>query len=243
MSVHIGTSGWSYEHWNGVLYPHDLPARERLDHYLRQYNTTELNSSYYRWPGEAAFQRWRRRLPEGFLLSVKAPGLLTHVKRLYSPENWVATIHRHLARLGSRQGILLVQTPPTFAVDYARLAYFLEQIPADLRIAIEFRHSSWHQEEIFQLLECHRAAYCVMSGAHLPCILRATAPVVYARLHGPDHNHLYAGSYSNDDLHWWADRIREWAFHQGRQVFVYFNNDGDGNAVRNADTLRGILGL
>jgi uncharacterized protein YecE (DUF72 family) len=109
-----------------------------------------------------------------------------------------------------------------------------------LRIAVEFRHPSWHCDEIFALLEAHAAAYCVMSGANLPCVLRVTADFVYLRLHGPDHHHLYAGSYSDADLGWWAARIREWA--DGRDVFAYFNNDGDANAVRNARTLHAMLG-
>jgi len=242
MPVHIGTSGWSYDHWHsGVLYPDGILPRQRLEYYLRRYQTVELNSSYYRWPSEAAFDSWRRRLPEGFLLSVKAPGLLTHVQRLYSPEGWLTRIARDLTRLGDRKGILLVQTPPTLGYDYARLDYFLGRVPSNLRVALEFRHSSWHREEIFDLLERYGAAYCVMSGAHLPCILRATAPFVYIRLHGPDHDHLYAGSYSDDDLRWWADRIGEWVG-QGRELFVYFNNDGAGNAVRNADRLREWVG-
>jgi uncharacterized protein YecE (DUF72 family) len=106
---------------------------------------------------------------------------------------------------------------------------------------VEFRHPSWVRDDVFALLERHQVAYCVMSGAHLPCVLRATAPVVYARLHGPDRSALYGGSYSDDDLRWWANRAREWEA-QGREVFVYFNNDGGGNAVRNADRLRELLG-
>jgi uncharacterized protein YecE (DUF72 family) len=106
---------------------------------------------------------------------------------------------------------------------------------------VEFRHPSWHHEDVFALLASHGAAYCVMSGAHLPCILRATTAFAYVRMHGPDHGYLYAGSYSNDDLSWWADRIREWE-QMGIDVFVYFNNDGDANAVRNAGTLRAMLG-
>jgi uncharacterized protein YecE (DUF72 family) len=108
-------------------------------------------------------------------------------------------------------------------------------------VAIEFRHPTWHVEPIFDLLEEHGAAYCVTSGANLPCILRATADFVYVRLHGPDPRRLYVGSYSDDDLRWWAGRITEWR-DQGRDVFAYFNNDGYGHAVRNAETLRSILG-
>ena len=108
-------------------------------------------------------------------------------------------------------------------------------------MAVEFRHHSWHCEEIFTLLAGHQAAYCVMSGAGLPCVLRATTDFVYVRMHGPDHDHLYAGSYPDADLAWWAERIREWAV-DGRDVLVYFNNDGDANAVRNARTLGALLG-
>jgi len=240
--IHIGTSGWSYDHWQGVLYPPGLPARERLDHFVARFRTAELNSSYYRWPKSASFASWRKRLPGDFVLSVKAPGLLTHVRKLYSPERWIARIHRDLSRLGEKQGILLVQLSPHFAYDHARLEYFLSHVPYGLRLAFEFRHPSWHQDAVFHLLERWGAAYCVMSGAHLPCILRATAPAVYVRLHGPDTGHLYAGSYSDDSLRWWADRIREWAG-GGHEVFVYFNNDGQGNAVRNASTLRWLLGV
>lgn len=240
MPVHIGTSGWSYAHWTGVLYPEAILPRERLDHYLPHFRTVELNSSYYRWPSDAAFARWRRRLPPGFRLSVKAPGLLTHVRRLYAPERWLARIGRALDGLGSRCGVLLVQLSPHLAVDEARLAYFLAHLPPGLATAVEMRHPSWHHERILSLLAQHGAAYCVMSGANLPCVLRATARVVYVRLHGPDPHHLYAGSYSEADLRWWAARVLEWD-RAGHEVFVYFNNDGEGHAVRNAHRLRQLV--
>lgn len=240
MTVHIGTSGWSYDHWEGVLYPHNLQPRSRLDYYIQHYQTVEVNSTYYRWPVDATFANWQQRLPEGFLMTVKAPRNLTHYQRLYSPEKWLERISQGIACLGSRLGILLVQLSPQFTCDSARLAYFLEQVPPWIRVSVEFRHPSWHVEEVFSLLERFGAAYCVMSGAHLPCILRATAPFVYARLHGPDTNNLYGGSYSDEDLRWWAQRIREWES-QGRSAFVYFNNDGGGNAVRNASLLKNFL--
>jgi uncharacterized protein YecE (DUF72 family) len=241
VAVHIGTSGWSYAHWTGVLYPEGVGPERRLDYYLPQFRSAELNASYYRWPTDAAFEGWRRRLPAEFVLSVKAPGALTHARRLVEPEGWLQRIGRSLARLGRRRGVLLVQLPPSAAADHARLAYFLKCVPHGLKVALEFRNPTWHREDVFDLLERHGAAYCVMSGAHLPCILRATAPFVYVRLHGPDGNHLYGGSYTDDDLRWWADRIREW-LQMERDVFVYFNNDGEGNAVRNALTLKHLVG-
>jgi uncharacterized protein YecE (DUF72 family) len=239
--IHVGTSGWSYAHWEGVLYPPNILPRHRLDHYVGRFRTAELNASYYRWPATASFARWGRQLPPGFVLAVKAPRALTHQRRLYGPERWIDRITDGMSRLGDRRGPLLVQLSPRFPIDLPRLDYFLERVPSWIRIAVEPRHPSWHQESFFDLLERRGAAYCVMSGAHLPCILRATTDLVYVRLHGPDHGHLYAGSYSDDDLRWWADRAREWQA-QGRTVHVYFNNDGEGNAVRNASRLRELIG-
>jgi uncharacterized protein YecE (DUF72 family) len=240
VNVHVGTSGWSYDHWENVLYPPELPPRDRLRYYWPNFGTVELNSSFYRWPRAASFASWRRRLPEGFLLSVKAPRGLTHGKKLYSPEVWIDRIASCWHELRDRRAVLLVQLPPSMERDDARLGYFLARLPDWIRVAVEFRHDSWHTDDVFSLLERHGAAYCITSGAHLPCILRATAAFVYIRMHGPDHEHLYGGSYSDADLDWWAQRIREWR-DSGTEVFVYFNNDGGGNAVRNALTLRGML--
>jgi uncharacterized protein YecE (DUF72 family) len=238
--VWVGTSGWSYGHWEGVLYPPGTPPRDRLGYLTQRFSTVELNASFYRWPQAATFASWRRRLPGGFQLSVKAPRGLTHAKKLYAPEAWAGRIASSWHELGDKRAVLLVQLPPGQARDDDRLAYFLRCLPPWIRVAAEFRHPSWHDDGVFALLERHQAAYCVMSGAQLPCVLRATAPFVYVRLHGPDTGHLYAGSYSDADLHWWATRIREWAG-AGREVFAYFNNDGGGNAVRNAETLRAML--
>jgi uncharacterized protein YecE (DUF72 family) len=239
--ISIGTSGWSYDHWHPELYPPGLPSRDRLACYAAVFPTAELNASFYRWPAPAAFRSWRDRLPPGFRLSVKAPRGLTHARKLYEPERWLERIAAGWHELDGKRAVLLVQLPPAQPRDDARLAYFLRLVPPWIRVAVEFRHPSWACEEIFALLAEHRAAYCVMSGADLPCVLRATTDFVYLRLHGPDHQHLYAGSYSGADLAWWAGRIREWAA-AGHDVFAYFNNDGDANAVRNARTLRALLG-
>ncbi len=240
MSLYIGTSGWSYDHWEGVLYPPGLPAVERLAHYLPRFSTVEVNSTFYRWPPDARFAGWRQRLPPGFLMTVKAPRGLTHSKCLYAPEKWLQTVREGMRQLGDHCGVLLVQLAPTFAYDYARLAYFLECIPPEIRVAVELRHPSWQREDVWNLLERTGAAYCVMSGAHLPCVLRATTSFVYVRLHGPDRDHLYGGSYSEAELLWWRDRILEWQ-NAGKDVFAYFNNDGNGHAVRNAERLQSLL--
>jgi uncharacterized protein YecE (DUF72 family) len=239
--VRIGTSGWSYDHWEHVLYPPGLPARQRLERYVEAFDTVELNASFYRWPREATFASWRRRLPEGFRLSVKAPRGLTHAKRLYAPEAWAERIAACWHELGDRRGALLVQLHPGHERDDARLGYFLGRLPSWIRVAVEFRHPSWVDERVFGLLAEHDAAYCVMSGARLPCVLRTTTSWAYVRFHGPDHDHLYAGSYSEADLRWWADRVGEWRA-AGQDVYAYFNNDGHGHAVRNAARLRELAG-
>ena len=234
MAIYIGTSGWSYAHWQGVLYPSGLPNREWLAYYVQHFQTVEVNRTFYRWPRAATFAHWARRLPPGFCLSVKAPRGLTHGARLQAPDTWLSRIQSSLQPLGEKRGALLVQLPPDLPCDLPRLEAFLHRLPATgLRVAVEFRHPSWHLEAVFQRLERYQVAYTVMSGANLPCILRATAPFVYLRLHGPDPQWLYTGSYSEADLGWWAERIDEWA-RQGRDVLAYFNNDGDGHAVRNA---------
>jgi len=241
MAIHIGTSGWSYGHWEHVLYPPGLPAQRRLGEYVQRFETVELNSSFYRWPRSSAFASWRRRLPDGFLMSVKAPRGLTHARKLYAPEVWTQRISESWHELGSRRAVLLVQLAPSQQRDDARLDYFLSRLPWWVQTAVEFRHPSWVDDAVFDLLQRHGAAYCVMSGAGLPCVLRATAPFVYVRMHGPDQHHLYGGSYSDDDMRWWSDRLLDWEA-SGKDAFVYFNNDGGGHAVHNAATLQRMLG-
>ena len=183
MAVRIGTSGWSYAHWEPELYPPGLPATDRLACYAASFGTAELNSSFYRWPRPDTFRYWRKRLPAGFCLSVKAPRGLTHGRKLYGPETWLQRMGAGWHELGDKRAVLLAQFGPAQARDDARLAYFLRLVPEWMRVAVEFRHSSWHCEEVFALLEAHRPAYCVISGAHLPCVLRATADFTYVREH------------------------------------------------------------
>ncbi len=129
MTIRIGTSGWSYDHWQGVLYPDPTPVSARLEYYLPHFGTVELNSSFYHWPADATFTRWRQRLPDDFRFTVKAPRGLTHGARLYAPERWLARMRHGLHALGHTRGVLLVQVPPDLPYDLPRLSYFLEHIP------------------------------------------------------------------------------------------------------------------
>jgi uncharacterized protein YecE (DUF72 family) len=240
VTVRIGTSGWSYQHWTGVLYAPGLAPAKRLARYVEVFDTVELNASFYRWPKDSTFAAWRDQLPAGFTMSVKAHRGLTHYRRLASPGPWIERFDRCWHLLGDRRGVLLVQLHPEQRRDDARLDSFLQQVPATIRVAVELRHPSWNDPAVYQVLERRRAAYVVMSGAGLACVPRATTDLVYVRLHGPDQDAIYAGCYSDDQLRRWADRIAHWD-RDGRDVWVYFNNDLGGHAVRNALTLQGLL--
>jgi uncharacterized protein YecE (DUF72 family) len=240
VTVRIGTSGWSYQHWTDVLYPPGLPAARRLAHYAEVFDTVELNASFYRWPKDATFAGWRDQLPGGFTMSIKAHRGLTHYRRLASPEPWIERFVRCWQLLGAHRGVLLVQLHPEQSRDDARLDSFLRSVPPPLRVAVELRHPSWNDPAVYALLESHRAAYVVMSGADLACVPRATTDLVYVRMHGPEPATMYTGSYTWNDLLWWAERIGAWD-NEGREVWMYFNNDLGGHAVRNALSLRELL--
>ncbi|WP_094289102.1 DUF72 domain-containing protein [Mycobacterium lehmannii] len=240
MVIRIGTSGWSYDHWKDVLYPAGLPTANRLARYVEEFDTVELNASFYRWPKDSAFAGWRQRLPDGFTMSVKAQRGLTHYRRLREPEPWVERFDRCWELLGDRSEALLVQLHPELERDDARLEHFLKLMPDHIPVAMELRHPSWDDPAVYALLERHRAAYVVMSGAGLRCVPRATSELVYVRMHGPDQDSMYAGSYPDDALGHWADRISGWES-EGRRTLVYFNNDLGGHAVWNAQTLKAML--
>src|SRR5689334_17629433 len=173
--IRIGTSGWSYDHWAGVLYPPKLPVAKRLARYVEEFDTVELNASFYRWPKDSTFAGWRERLPDGFTMSVKAHRGLTHYRRLRSPEPWVERFERCWTALDDRREALLVQVHPELERDDERLNHFLDVIPEPIPVAMELRHPSWDAGAVYDILEKHAAAYVVMSGAGLRCLPRATS--------------------------------------------------------------------
>ena len=236
----VGTSGWNYDDWSPEVYPPGLPVAKRRDAYASQFDTVELNASFYRWPKESSFRLWHDALPADFRMTVKAPRHLTHTGRLANLDRWRETLARDWATLGDRAGIFLVQLAPTHRADLPLLDRFLAGLPAAMRVAVEFRHPSWHTDEAQQVLRKHGAAYVVMSGPRLHCNLWATADFVYLRFHGPDEEKMYVGEYGPEAMAWWAERGREWQ-QQGHQVWAYFNNDYDANAVRDARRLRALL--
>lgn len=234
--VRIGTSGWSYDHWRGHLYPPGTSSAKRLDVYTAEFDTVELNTSFYHWPRASAFRSWQARLPPGFRMTVKAPRGLTHAGARLDPARWTDRLADGMAALAEHAGPLLLQLPPDVQRDDDHLASLLAAMPTGRAVAVELRHPTWVDDAVFSLIEAHGAAYCVLSGARMPCELRATSDLVYVRFHGPDPERLYVGGYDDAAISWWADRIGEWTA-SGHAVLCYFNNDGDGHAVHDARRL------
>ncbi len=236
MTLRIGTSGWVYKHWRGIYYPESLLQREWFSFSAREWNTCEINNSFYRLPSEAAFDAWREQAPPGFLYAVKASRYLTHMKKLSDPEEPLHTFFERANHLGPTLGPILYQLPPHWKLNLDRLAYFLSVLPKGYTHVVEFRDQSWMTDEVFTLLEQFGVAHCIHDMHPLDVPVRVTAPPVYVRFHG-DH---YAGDYSLDMLKTWAERIARWN-QEGLDVFVYFNNDVGGFAVKNARELKELL--
>lgn len=238
MTIRIGTSGWVYNHWRGLFYPHELPHSAWFDHYARAFDTVEINNSFYRLPSAATFDAWRDHAPPGFCYAVKASRYLTHLKKLKDPEQPLHTFFERAERLGRTLGPVLYQLPPRWKVNVERFESFLAALPPGHTHVVEFRDSSWLIEDVFRLMERYGVAHCIHDMHPLAVPLRVTAPAIYLRFHGD----RYAGSYSYDALAGWAARIAAW-HDAGHDVFAYFNNDIGGHAIHNARTLMELLGI
>jgi uncharacterized protein YecE (DUF72 family) len=234
----IGTSGYVYRHWRkGVFYPAGLPARAELPWYAERFPTVELNNPFYRLPEPATVERWRDAVPPEFVFAVKASRLITHTLRLQRPGPALAELESRVALLGSKRGPVLFQLPPTFPLDLTRLADFLTQLDPARRWVVEFRHPSWHQAEVYQALGRHQVALCIPIGGPVFPDLVITAPFVYLRFHA---GRAPGGGFEPEALQEWAGRLRG-ALRSGLDGYVYFNNDHDGHAVRDAEALTALL--
>ena len=238
MTVRVGTSGWVYNHWREVFYPRELRQADWFGYYAREFDTVEINYSFYRLPSAATFDRWREQAPPGFLYAVKASRFLTHLKKLKEPEEPLQRFFERASRLGTTLGPVLYQLPPRWHVNLARFEHFLAVLPQGYAHVVEFRDASWLIEDVFQLMERYGVAHCIHDMRPLRVPLRITAPPVYIRFHGdPAHG----GDYQLATLEACARRIDDWRG-QRLDVFVYFNNDIHGYALEDAKTLRRLLG-
>jgi uncharacterized protein YecE (DUF72 family) len=235
----IGTSGWHYKHWLGNFYPEGTKAPEMLCHYLKSFDTVELNNSFYHLPSEAAFKAWRAATPARFLFAVKASRFITHMKKLGNVEEGVERFLTHATNLGPKLGPILFQLPPRWKKNAERLREFLSKLPANHRYVFEFREPSWLDAEIYDILMEFNVAHCIYELEYFQSPLEITADFTYVRLHGPGLK--YQGRYGDEGLQPWVERISLWK-ESLRQIFVYFDNDQEGYAAADALRLKELLG-
>jgi uncharacterized protein YecE (DUF72 family) len=234
----VGTSGWVYGHWKGVLYDENASPDEWLSVYAETFRTVEVNNTFYQLPDAATIEGWRRRAPDGFTFAVKANRYITHMKNLLDPEEPVARMMERLRGLGNKLGPILFQLPPGWHVNAERLASFVDVLPPGQRYAFEFRHASWYADPVYDVLEGSGCAFCIHDHRDAPSPRRVTADFAYVRFHGRRGG--YEGNYTSADLSDWADAFAAWR-DAGLDVYGYFNNDYRGYAVENGRELAALL--
>jgi uncharacterized protein YecE (DUF72 family) len=239
-AFHIGTSGWHYKHWLGDFYPATLPAAKMFSWYTREFETVEINNSFYRLPEQKIFRRWKDLAPPGFIFAVKASRFITHIKRLKDAGDSLDLLLTRAEPLGASLGPILFQLPPRWKVNLERLADFLDILPSRHRYAIEFRDESWYVPQVYDLLHHSNVALCIHDWRETACPQVLTANFTYIRFHGSGIR--YGGLYPRGQLERWADRLRSWES-KLRAAYVYFNNDIGGHAVRNARSLTTLMGV
>ena len=218
MEFWIGTSGFQYAEWKGNFYPEDLPAAKMLPFYAERFATTEINYTFHRIPAPKTIENWKAQTPEGFRFALKAPQKITHWSKLRDCGDTLEYFLKVIRDLGERLGPVLFQLPPTFKKDADVLSSFLRELP-EMRAAFEFRHESWFEAEIFDLLKWRNIALCIADTDALGTPKKVTADYGYLRLRRED--------YDTTDVQRWADFVRDqesgW-----KDAFVYFKHEESG---------------
>ena len=236
--INIGTSGWHYQHWKGPFYPKDLPEAKMLEYYSNYFSTAEINNSFYKLPETETLEQWRKSVPDKFVYSVKASRYITHLKKLKDTGEAVLSFLARIKILRPKLGPVLFQLPPRWHFNLERLQEFAMLLPAEYRYTFEFRDSSWFNDRASEALVAINAAFCIYDLEGEESSHTVTADFVYVRLHGPDG--AYSGNYDNATLSRWASACLSW-LKQGKEVYLYFDNDQAGYAVKNALELKALL--
>jgi uncharacterized protein YecE (DUF72 family) len=241
-SLRIGCSGWNYAHWrNGVFYPPRLASRDWLAFYACDFDTVEVNSTFYRLPRTSAVARWVEETPDDFVFAVKVSRYVTHVKRLADVPEHLSLLYERIEPLlrSPKLGPFLWQLPPTFRCDLDRLATALGHLKDGRRHAFEFRHASWFRQETYNLLREHGCALVIADRPEVHGFQahELTADFTYVRFHAGSRGRN--GNYSQTELREWGERLVRWA--SEADVYAYFNNDWEGFAVQNARDLQAML--
>ena len=238
MTVYIGTSGFTYHHWIKEFYPDEIKHRNWLEYYAKHFDTVEINSSFYHLTDEKTFQSWYERTPPNFVFTIKGSRYITHTKRLLVAQESVDLFMQRASKLKSKLKVVLWQLPPSFRSDSKRLDNFLKLFKNyDYQVAFEFRHESWFNAEIYEVLKQHNAALVLSNSPDFPEKMVQTADFSYIRFHGGKD--LYSSYYSSEEMNEWAKRIKKLS--DARDVFAYFNNDANAFAVKNALEIKNLL--
>lgn len=237
----IGTSGWNYREFRNLLYPQKMPVKNWFAHYAREFNTVEINNTFYTQQSPEVYAGWKRQAPSGFVFSIKAHRFLTHRKKLLNAEEILPVVLQQARQLGSHLGPVLYQLPPNWHCDVDRLRDFIGLLPLDIQHVFEFRDHTWYNDVVRNLLTEAGANFCIhdLRGHQSPTWV--TGPLVYLRFHGPTEN-AYVGGYTCRRLRHWAEMI-EAHLQERRDVYVYFNNTADGHALVNARELKTLLNV
>jgi uncharacterized protein YecE (DUF72 family) len=236
-SVFVGCSGWFYWKWRGLFYPAELPTGKWFKHYAKRFDTVEINASFYSWPTVANVKAWKRQTAEKtFVYTVKVCEHITHIKRFKGTKTLVKDFGMIADILGDSMGCFLFQLPSSYRYTKARLTAILRQLDPVRRNVVEFRHKSWWNETVYAAFRESGTIFCSCSGPRLPDKLVRTADDIYLRLHGPER--WYRHDYSKAELVHWAERIKASG---AKRAWVYFNNDNDAHAPKNAAAMRRIL--
>lgn len=237
--IHVGTSGWQYDHWKGPFYPEDLSKKEWFDFFAKKFSTVEINRSFYQLPSREVLGDWKDRTGKDFVFSYKASRYITHMKKLKDPEDPVSNLFDSVEALGEKLGPVLFQLPPKWKCNPGRLKDFLEALPKKHRYTFEFRDPSWFCQEVYDLLSDHKCAFCIFEIGDLLSPKEITTDFIYIRLHGPGE--AYQGRYGGQGLSGWAGSIQAWK-DKVKNIYCYFDNDQFGYATQDALQLKEMAG-
>jgi uncharacterized protein YecE (DUF72 family) len=233
--LNIGCSGFNYTHWKSIFYPEGLPQKQWLEYYQTVFSTVELNVTFYRLPLASSFERWYQTTPADFVFAIKGSRYITHLKRLLDPEEPLKLFFERAQPMKEKLQVILWQFPPGFKINLERLNNFcraLKEYPA--RHTFEFRHESWITDELIALCKEQKMSLCMADYPEFVNDLPVTSDFVYIRRHGAKG---HDGNYSTEFLRQDAARIKKY-MKEGKDVFIYFNNDAYGFAPKNALELK-----
>lgn len=225
----IGCSGWQYAEWRDKFYPNDLPKKQWFNYYAEHFNTVEINSTFYHFPQAKFFEKWYLQAPKNFKYSLKMNRMITHYKRFKETKKLIKDFYRLTDALEEKLGCILFQLPPSMHYDFDLLERIIEQLDLSKHNVIEFRHTSWWQEEVLNYFKKYNLTFCSVSAPKLPKQIINTNKLYYGRFHGS--REWFRGKYSKLTLQKFTKEIQ---LHNFKEVWAYFNNDIDANAPVNA---------